>query len=52
MTGSGYPFRHLILLFFLFVLFLTDIFPTQASPQQERLAVFVVMDASGSLKQL
>jgi len=50
MAGSGYPFRHFTLLLLLFILFLTDVYPIQASPQ-ERLAVFVVMDASGSLKQ-
>lgn len=47
MTGSRYPLRQITLLFILFIPFLTDIFPTQASPQQEWLAVFVDIDASG-----
>ncbi len=54
MNGSRYPLRPITLLLILTfhsILFLDDVFPVQPSPQQERLAVFIVMDGSGSLKQ-
>ncbi len=51
MAGPGYLLRHIILFFILSFPFLGHVFPTHASPQQEKLAVFIVMDASGTLKQ-